>query len=339
MTDNAVGGTRPAPLLEVKDFHLSINTPSGVVNALNGVSFTVNPKERVGLVGESGSGKSVMAQAVLGLVRDAKTSGEIHFDGRNIENATRAELRALRGQEIGYVFQDPLSALDPVRTVGSQVAEPLRIRGVSARVAKRRALDLLESVGIRNAKSRMDDYPHEFSGGMRQRVMVAMALVAEPKLLIADEPTTALDVRVQAQVLDLLMDIAEERELAVLLITHDMAILSGFAERVVVMYAGRCMEDSDTDELFYRPTNPYTMGLLSSLPRVDQSRGEALSTIGGQPPSPLHLPSGCAFNPRCRYAEDICRDEVPVLATPLGGNHPTACHRAEWLLQTVGARG
>jgi oligopeptide/dipeptide ABC transporter ATP-binding protein len=324
------------PLLEVRDFSLSINTSSGVVHALNGVSLTVNPRERVGVVGESGSGKSVLAQAVLGLVRNATTSGEILFEGRNIERAGRAELRALRGQEIGYVFQDPLSALDPVRTIGSQVAEPLLIRGTPRRAARERALDLLESVGIRNARARMDDYPHEFSGGMRQRVMIAMALVAEPQLLIADEPTTALDVRVQAQVLDLMMDIADERDLAVMLITHDMAILSGFAERVVVMYAGRCMEDSETDELFYRPTNPYTVGLLDSLPRVDQSRDEALRTIGGQPPSPLHLPAGCAFNPRCRYAEDVCREVVPPLEVPRGGNHPTACHRAELL---VGATG
>jgi oligopeptide/dipeptide ABC transporter ATP-binding protein len=324
------GGT---PLLEVRDFTLRIDTSAGAVRALNGVSFTVNPKERVGIVGESGSGKSVMAQAVLGLVPNATTTGEILFDGRNIEHATPSELRALRGQEIGYVFQDPLSALDPVRTIGSQVAEPLRIRGVPARTAKSRALDLLHSVGIRNAKARLDDYPHEFSGGMRQRVMIAMALVAEPKLLIADEPTTALDVRVQAQVLDLMMDIAEERDLSVLLITHDMGILSGFAERVVVMYAGRCMEDSETDELFYHPANPYTMGLLSSLPRVDRSRLEKLTTIGGQPPSPLRLPPGCPFNPRCRYVEDICREQVPALAVPPGGTHPTACHRAEWLIE------
>jgi oligopeptide/dipeptide ABC transporter ATP-binding protein len=324
------------PLLEVRDLCLSIDTEHGCVRALNGVSFSIGPRERVGIVGESGSGKSIMALSVLGLVRNAKITGEIIYDGRNLLSCSEAELRALRGREIGYVFQDPLSALDPVRTVGDQISETLRIRGVGKKVARARSLDLLKRVGIRDASARMDDYPHEFSGGMRQRVVIAMALVAEPRLLIADEPTTALDVRVQAQVLDLLMEIADERDLAVLLITHDLAILAGFAERVLVMYAGRGMEQCETDELFYGSINPYTLGLLSSLPRIDRASAETLTTIGGHPPSPTNLPRGCAFHPRCRYAEDICLEKVPALLTPASGTHPSACHRSEWLAEKPG---
>lgn len=334
----AAGAWPERPLLEVRDLCLSIDSNHGRVYALNGVSFSIGPKERVGIVGESGSGKSIMALSVLGLVKNAQTSGEILFDGRDILKCKESELRALRGGEIGYVFQDPLSALDPVRTIGDQIAETLRIRGVSRKIARARSLDLLKRVGIRDASARMDDYPHEFSGGMRQRVVIAMALVAEPKLLIADEPTTALDVRVQAQVLDLLMEIADERDLAVVLITHDLAILAGFAERVVVMYAGRCMEQCDVDELFYGSINPYTLGLLNSLPRIDQASAETLTTIGGHPPSPTHLPKGCAFHPRCRFAEDICREKVPALLTPPNGTHQSACHRSQWLAEQPGMR-
>jgi len=324
------------PLLEVRDLRLSIDTSHGRVHALNGVSFTIGRHERVGLVGESGSGKSILALSVLGLVKNARVTGEILYDGRNLLELRESQLRALRGTDIAYVFQDPLSALDPVRTVGDQISETLRIRGTSKKVARRRALDLLKRVVIRDAEARMDDYPHEFSGGMRQRVVMAMALVGEPQLLIADEPTTALDVRVQAQVLDLLLEIAEERELAVLLITHDLAIVAGFAERVMVMYAGRCMEECATDELFYGSINPYTLGLLASLPRIDERSAERLTTIGGYPPSPTNLPKGCAFQPRCRYAIDVCSREVPVLQQPPNANHPSACHRAEWLAAGAG---
>jgi oligopeptide/dipeptide ABC transporter ATP-binding protein len=326
------------PLLQVRDLHLSFNTAQGTVRALNGVSLAVAANERVGIVGESGSGKSVMALSMLGLAKGAQTSGEVLYDGRNLLSCSERELRALRGNEIGYVFQDPLSALDPVRRVGDQIAETLRIRGVSRNVANARALDLLKRVGIRDASARMDDYPHEFSGGMRQRVVIAMAMVGEPRLLIADEPTTALDVRVQAQVLDLLMEIADERELAVLLITHDLAIVAGFAERVVVMYAGRFMEECATDELFYGSINPYTLGLLNSLPRIDEARAEKLTTIGGQPPSPTKLPGGCPFHLRCRYVQDICLETTPLLQTPPNGTHPSACHRAEWLAEKPGTQ-
>jgi oligopeptide/dipeptide ABC transporter ATP-binding protein len=332
------GTPAKTPLLDVRDLHVSFNTGHGVVNAVNGVSFQVGPKERIGIVGESGSGKSVMALSMLGLAKGSATSGQVVFDGKDLLTCRESELRALRGSEIGYVFQDPLSALDPVKRVGDQIAEALTIRGVSRRSARAQALDLLKRVGIRDASTRMDHYPHEFSGGMRQRAVIAMTLVGRPRLLIADEPTTALDVRVQAQVLDLLMDIADERDLAVLLITHDLAILAGFAERVVVMYAGRCMEECVTDELFYGSIHPYTLGLLNSLPRVDTAAVDKLAAIGGQPPSPTRLPSGCPFHPRCRYVLDVCRETTPLLETPPNGRHPSACHRSEWLAESPGVQ-
>ncbi|MFD0743185.1 ABC transporter ATP-binding protein [Phytohabitans flavus] len=274
------------PLLDIRDLTLSFRTGGGLVRALNGVNLTVGHRERVGIVGESGSGKSVTAQAVLGLVPAAEVTGEIRFAGENLLAVPQERMRQVRGKEIGYIFQDPLSALDPVRSIGDQISETLRIRGVRKAEAMRRSIDLLGRVGVKNAKERARDYPHQFSGGMRQRVMIAMALVAEPRLVIADEPTTALDVRVQAQVLDLLLELAEERGLSVLFITHDLGVLSGFAERVVVMYAGRAMEQCVTDELFYGSINPYTLGLLESLPRIDGEVPRRLTTIGGQPPSP-----------------------------------------------------
>jgi oligopeptide/dipeptide ABC transporter ATP-binding protein len=328
--------TARPPLLEVRDLCLDFPSPGGTTRVLNGVSLSVGAQERIGVVGESGSGKSVLALSVLGLVKNATTSGQILYEGRDLLTCADDELRAMRGQEIGYVFQDPLAALDPGRKVGDQVAETLRIRGVSRRVARARALDLLKQVGIRDASVRMDDYPHQFSGGMRQRVVIAMALIGEPKLLIADEPTTALDVRVQAQVLDLLMRIALERELAVVLITHDLAILAGFCERVMVMYAGRCVEECPTEELFYGSINPYTLGLLNSLPRVDKEPPERLTAIRGLPPAPERLPQGCPFHPRCAYVQEECRESVPALVAPPNGTHPSACHRSSWLAEERG---
>jgi oligopeptide/dipeptide ABC transporter ATP-binding protein len=334
MTADSVANANP--LLDIRNLTLSFQTGSGLVRVLNGVDLSVGPGERVGIVGESGSGKSVTAQAVLGLVPAAEITGEINFAGVNLLKARPEQLRAIRGKEIGYIFQDPLSALDPVRTVGDQIAETLRIRGVGKAEAMRRAIDMLGRVGVRNPQQRARDYPHQFSGGMRQRVMIAMALVAEPRLLIADEPTTALDVRVQAQVLDLLLELAEERHLAVLFITHDLAILSGFTERVVVMYAGRVMEQCVTDELFYGSIHPYTMGLLASLPRIDGDIPQRLHTIGGQPPSPARPPSGCPFHPRCRYAQPTCAEQVPTLTIPPNGTHPSACHLSQWLAEQPG---
>ncbi len=328
--------TGTGPLLEIRDLTLSFQTRYGLVQALNGVSLTVGHRERVGVVGESGSGKSVTAQAVLGLVPAAEVSGEIYFDGEDLLKVSPARLRQVRGREIGYIFQDPLSALDPVRTIGDQISETLRIRGVRKAEAWRRSTDMLRRVGIRDAQHRMDDYPHQFSGGMRQRVMIAMALVAEPRLVVADEPTTALDVRIQAQVLDLLLELAEERSLSILFITHDLGVVSGFAERVVVMYAGRVLEEGPTDELFYRSIHPYTLGLLESLPRIDGEIPSRLTTIGGKPPSPADMPPGCAFHPRCRYALPVCAEEVPPLMRPEGGSHASACHRAGWLAEQPG---
>jgi oligopeptide/dipeptide ABC transporter ATP-binding protein len=325
-----------AALLKVEDLTISFRSPSGPVHAVNGLDLTVAPRERVAIVGESGSGKSVTAQALLGLLPTATISGRIEFDGRDVLTMPAAELRALRGAEMSYVFQDPLSSLDPVRTIGDQVCQPLRIRGVGRKEAKARALDMLAAVGIPNPDRRYGDYPHQFSGGMRQRVMIAMALIAQPRLVIADEPTTALDVRVQAKIVDLLYALTEERGVAVVFITHDLGIVAGFADRVMVMYAGRVMENCATDELYYRSINPYTLGLLQSLPRITGAIPEKLATIGGRPPSPSDLPSGCAFHPRCRYAHDICRTEAPALLTPPNGTHPSACHFSGWLAEEPG---
>jgi oligopeptide/dipeptide ABC transporter ATP-binding protein len=323
-------------LLNVEDLTISFPSPSGPVRAVNGLDLTVAPRERVAIVGESGSGKSVTAQALLGLLPTATITGRIEFDGRDVLTMPAAELRALRGADMSYVFQDPLSSLDPVRTIGDQVCQPLRIRGVARKEAKARALDMLADVGIPNPDRRYGDYPHQFSGGMRQRVMIAMALIAQPRLVVADEPTTALDVRVQAKIVDLLYALTEERGVAVVFITHDLGIVAGFADRVMVMYAGRVMENCDTDELYYRSINPYTLGLLQSLPRITGAIPEKLATIGGRPPSPSDLPAGCAFHPRCRYAQDICRTEAPALLTPPNGTHPSACHRSDWLAEEPG---
>ena len=342
MTTAITDGAQPqtsdtaAALLKVEDLTISFQSPSGPVHAVNGLDLTVTPRERVAIVGESGSGKSVTAQALLGLLPTATISGRIEFDGRDVLTMPAAELRALRGAEMSYVFQDPLSSLDPVRTIGDQVCQPLRIRGVGRKEAKARALDMLGAVGIPNPDRRYGDYAHQFSGGMRQRVMIAMALIAQPRLVIADEPTTALDVRVQAKIIDLLYALTEERGVAVVFITHDLGVVAGFADRVMVMYAGRVMESCATEELYYRSINPYTLGLLQSLPRVTGAIPEKLATIGGRPPSPSDLPSGCAFHPRCRYAKDICATEAPALLTPPNGTHPSACHFAGWLAEEPG---
>ncbi|MET0457180.1 MAG: ABC transporter ATP-binding protein [Mycobacterium sp.] len=323
-------------LLAVENLSISFPSQSGTVRAVNDISFEIAPRERVAIVGESGSGKSVTAQSLLGLLPTATVTGRIAFDGRNVLEMPASELRALRGAEMSYVFQDPLSSLDPVRTIGDQVSQPLRIRGVGRKEAKARALDMLGAVGIPEPARRYGFYPHQFSGGMRQRVMIAMALIGEPRLVVADEPTTALDVRVQAKIVDLLYALTEERGVAVVFITHDLGVVAGFADRVLVMYGGRIVESCVTAELYYRSINPYTLGLLQSLPRVTGPIPEKLSTIGGRPPSPSDLPSGCAFHPRCRYSRELCRTETPLLQTPPGGEHPSACHSAGWLAEQPG---
>jgi len=324
------------PLLSVRDLSISFPSPDGPIRAVNRISFDVRPRERLGIVGESGSGKSVTAQALLGLVTDGRVGGSIKFRGEDVLTMSPARLRALRGWDISYVFQDPLSALDPVRTIGDQVSQPLRLRKVPRKEARARAVEMLGEVGIPAPERRYGDYPHQFSGGMRQRVMIAMALISRPSLVIADEPTTALDVRVQAKIIDLLHRLTEEQEAAVVFITHDLGILAGLAQRVMVMYSGRIMEGSTTDELYYRSINPYTLGLLESLPRITGPVPERLTAIGGRPPSPSARPDGCAFHPRCRYRVEECSVSEPELLVPPGGEHASACHRAAWLAEQPG---
>lgn len=323
-------------ILDVSRLSVQFQGDNGPVLAVNDVSFQVRAGERVGIVGESGSGKSVTAQALLSLLSGATIEGEVNFQGQNILEMAPEKLRKLRGWDISYIFQDPLSAMDPVRTVGDQVSQVLRLRGVGRLEAKERAIAMLSRVGIRNPEARFGDYPHQFSGGMRQRAMIAMALIGDPALVIADEPTTALDVRVQAQVIDLLYELTEERGVAVVFITHDLSILAAFAQRMMVMYAGRIVESGATDDIYYGSIHPYTLGLLNSLPRVTGDIAKELTTIGGQPPAPTNIPAGCAFNPRCRYVVDQCSEETPQLTIPKGANHPSRCHRSQWLAEKPG---
>jgi ABC-type dipeptide/oligopeptide/nickel transport system ATPase component len=266
-------------LLQIRDLRVSYPGPDGPVEVLHGIDLDVAVGARVALVGESGSGKSVAARSILGLDTDAALSGSIRLAGTELAGLAARRLRAVRGSGAGLVFQDPLAALNPVMTVGWQIMQPLVIRGVRRREARRRGIDLLGRLGVRDAAHRFDDYPHQFSGGMRQRVVIAIAVIAEPELLIADEPTTALDVRVQAQVLQLLRDLADERGMAVLLITHDLGIVAGFAESVVVLRHGRVVERGGTDDIFYRPAHPYTRGLLGAIPRIDADPGVRLATV------------------------------------------------------------
>jgi oligopeptide/dipeptide ABC transporter ATP-binding protein len=316
------------PLLVVRGLRVAFPAGKDRLWAVRGLDLEIRHGERLGVVGESGAGKSVAALSILRLLPDARVEGEVRFDGVDLLGLSMRQLRAVRGRRISLIFQDPLSALNPVMTLGRQITEPLRVRGTSRREADERAIELLERVGLAHARRRLGDYPHQFSGGMRQRVMIAIALVAEPQLVIADEPTTALDVRVQAQVLDLLHELADERRVAVLLITHDLAVVAGFADRVLVMYAGRAAEVCTTEALFRASTHPYTWGLMGALPRLDGPLLERLPTIPGQPPSPARVPPGCPFHPRCGYVQDVCRAEVPELVVHPGDNHPSACHFA-----------
>ncbi|WP_188195248.1 ABC transporter ATP-binding protein [Nonomuraea sp. SYSU D8015] len=311
-------------LLELADLAVSFPSPDGAVHALRGVSLTLDPGRTLGVVGESGSGKSTAALAILGLNRGARVSGRIGFDGQDLLSLGEDRLREVRGSQIGMVFQDPLSSLHPYYTVGRQIAEAIRAHeDVGAKAARRRAADLLRLVGIPEPERRADDYPHEFSGGMRQRVMLAMAVALRPKLLIADEPTTALDATVQAQILELIMRLQREYGMAVLLITHDLGVVAAVADEVMVMYAGRVVESADSHTAFHRPHHPYTLGLLASLPGP---RGQRLRPIPGQPPSLLRMPDGCPFQPRCDYAMHQCAATEPPLLTVTGGPaHRSAC--------------
>jgi oligopeptide/dipeptide ABC transporter ATP-binding protein len=313
-------------LLELADLAVSFPSPDGAVNAVRGVSLTLDQGRTLGVVGESGSGKSATALAVLGLHQGAQVSGRITFDGQDLLALGEDRLREVRGAQIAMVFQDPLSSLNPYYTVGRQIAEAIRAHeDVGRKAARRRAADLLGLVGIPEPRRRVDDYPHEFSGGMRQRVMLAMAVALRPKLLIADEPTTALDTTVQAQILELLMRLQREYGMAVMLITHDLGVVAAVADEVLVMYAGRVVENAGRQAAFHRPHHPYTLGLLGSLPGP---RGRRLRPIPGQPPSMLRLPGGCPFRPRCDYAMHLCATEEPPLLTVTGG---PAHHSACWL--------
>lgn len=326
------------PLLEVDRLAVEFSTADGVVRAVNGVSFDVAAGETLAIVGESGSGKSVTAQAVMGLLQmpPAKiTGGEIRFRGQNMLELSRKKHRAVCGEHIAMVFQDALAALNPVYSVGWQLTEALAARrGMSRRDAHRRAVELLDLVRVPNAAQRVREYPHQFSGGMRQRVMIAMALAMEPEVLIADEPTTALDVTVQAQIMRLLAEIQAERSMGLILITHDLGVVADVADQVTVMYAGRAVEQADALQTFGSPAHPYTKALLRSIPRLDR-KGQELEVIGGRPPELTNIPAGCPFHPRCRYAQDTCRSDPGPPVVTLDGDHRSACHFAKEVMADV----
>jgi oligopeptide/dipeptide ABC transporter ATP-binding protein len=310
---------RMPALLEASDLAVSFNTEDGVVKAVDGVGIELQPGEVLAVVGESGSGKSVTALTLMGLTRgpNASISGTATFEGTELIGASDEELRRVRGNRMSMIFQDPMSALNPVQRVGAQIVEQIRAhRDASASEARQRAIELLDAVGIPDPGSRIDAYPHELSGGMRQRAMIAMALSLDPSLLIADEPTTALDVTIQAQLIDLLRKLNEERDLSIVLITHDIGVVAEIADRVAVMYAGRIVEQGTLDEVFYDPQHPYTWGLLGSLTRIDRPRPARLPQIPGMPPSLLTPPAGCHFRPRCPHAFGRC-ESVPDLSARL----------------------
>jgi len=314
-------------LLEVDDLTVSFATPDGIVQAVRHVSFAVDAGKTLGIVGESGSGKSVSAQTVMGLTRGARISGRALFEGVDVLAMTPRELQEIRGSRIAMVFQDPLSSLHPFYRVGWQIAEMLRAhdKSVSKKAARSRAIELLRLVGIPQPATRVDDFPHQFSGGMRQRAMIAMAMALNPKLLIADEPTTALDVTVQAQVLEVMKRLQEEFGTAIIMITHDLGVIADVADDVVVMYAGATMEMSARNDMFYAHHHPYTEGLLESLPAYGDAR-QRLRPIKGQPPSLINVPSGCPYHPRCPYVMDVCRTDVPPLRDiPGPTRHVSAC--------------
>jgi peptide/nickel transport system ATP-binding protein len=316
-------------LLEVKDLTVHFDTEDGLVRAVDGISYSVDKGQTLGIVGESGSGKSVSSMTVMGLTRasNARISGEILFDGKDLLQMSDAELRQIRGNDIAMIFQDPLSSLHPFFKVGKQIAEAVRVHNdVSKAAAWDRAVEMLGLVGIPEPRKRADAYPHEFSGGMRQRAMIAMALANDPKLLIADEPTTALDVTVQAQILDLIETLQSEFDAAVVIITHDLGVVAEMADEISVMYAGRMVERAKNDTIFHAPEHPYTWGLLGSIPRLDTPRDEELVPIAGRPPSLINLPSGCSFHPRCPYVREAHRKTEPALQ-PVAGDedHLVAC--------------
>jgi len=319
-----------APILSVRDLRVGFATEGGLLQAVDKVSFDLNPGEVLAIVGESGSGKSVTAQTIIGLTRskNSRIEGSVKLDGEELLDADDATMRRLRGEKIGMVFQDPMTSFNPVYRLGAQIVEAIRAHqgDVSKEQARQRVVELFDSVGIPNAERRIDNYPHEFSGGMRQRAMIAMALAMEPEVLIADEPTTALDVTIQAQILSLLEDLNRQRGLATILITHDLGVVAEVADRVLVMYAGRVVEEGTLDEIFYDPQHPYTWGLMGSLTRLDRPRPHRLPQIAGSPPSLLELPQGCPFRPRCPHEFSKC-PEYPGLEArlPEAPDHRDRC--------------
>ena len=321
-------------LLEVEDLHVEFHTRDGVARAINGVSFTLDAGETLAILGESGSGKSVTAQAIMGILDmpPAKIpAGAIRYCGQDLLTMPEEQRRKTRGPEISMIFQDALSSLNPVFPVGWQIAEMFRMhRGMNKSDAREQALRLMQRVQIPAAKERINSYPHQFSGGMRQRIMIAMAIALDPAVLIADEPTTALDVTVQAQIMNLLHDLQEERQMGLILITHDLGVVADVADRIAVMYAGRLVEKADILPIYAHPAHPYTKGLLDSIPRLDQ-KGQTLRAIAGLPPNLLRIPEGCAFNPRCYLAQDVCHRDLPSLREVAPGRW-SACHFAEEVL-------
>lgn len=316
------------PLIEVDNLHVTFRVHSQLLHAVQGVSFSVYPHEILGIVGESGCGKSAMAKAIVQLLPPHSTliSGNVIYQGENLIQYSNQQMQKVRGKEIGMIFQDPLTSLNPTMKIGDQIIEGYlhHHKGKKASEAKECAIHLLELVGIPHARSRVNDYPHTLSGGMRQRVMIALALAAKPKLIIADEPTTALDVTIQAQILDLMQQIKEKTGTSFILITHDMSVVAGYCDRILVMYAGKVIETATVDHLFEAPTHPYTQGLLQSIPRLDMDRDAPLIPIDGSPPNLINQIPGCSFCPRCKYKRQICHEENPVL-TEIKQGHKVAC--------------
>ena len=337
VTDGDVPSQPAGAVLSVRDLRVEFPSEDGLVKAVDGLSYDVFESEVLGIVGESGSGKSVSSLAVLGLLPEkAKISGSVVYRGEELLQKSERQMQALRGSKIAMVFQDALAALNPVFTVGHQISEAISThRKLSKRELADETVELLDIVGIPNPKRRVDQYPHEFSGGMRQRAMIAMSLANRPDVLIADEPTTALDVTIQAQVLEVFERIQEKTNSAIILITHDLGVVAGMADRVLVMYAGRCVEMGTVDEIFYEPRHPYALSLLASLPRLDRGgRDDRLYRIKGAPPSLIHVPSGCPFHPRCPLARlpEPCATVVPPLAVVAGAEHKAACHFSDELV-------
>jgi peptide/nickel transport system ATP-binding protein len=316
------------PLLEVKDLKVHFPTDDGLVKAVDGVSYSLQPGETLGIVGESGSGKSVSSLTVMGLItpKQANISGEVLFQGQDLLKLPKDEMRTIRGEKISMIFQDPMTSLHPFYKVGFQIAESiLQHQDISKNEAMDQAIEMLRRVNIPHPKDRADQYPHEFSGGMRQRAMIAMALALNPDVLIADEPTTALDVTVQAQILDLIDRLKSEFNAAVIIITHDLGVVAEHCDNIMVMYGGKAAEFGNAEDIYYQPLHPYTWGLLSSIPRLDEEKKERLNPIRGLPPSLIQVPPGCAFHPRCPYRFDPCDKDIPELL-PVDGHHAAACH-------------